>query len=238
MTPCKNAIIIESRFSKKVSRDMNFIAQTAYLGICQGFHEKMIDDTIRGIRNMSGISHKQKQREIKRMYEYDDFIINASNVSKETRKLLSSFNSYINDDDLKKVWLVTDRFLIDYMLKSTFIVALSSFSLIADELGSFSDALNYDDLQRKLYLMSNTVSDEYYDIREEKALKNGGVYDRFVFQFFEDSELKKAEVAGEAFLSIFGSRSSFEKYAEEHLLSLDTEQKEYFTKLFNVIDKK
>lgn len=223
---------------KKVSTDMNFIAQTAFLGLCQGFHEKMIDDTIQNIRDMGGLSHKQRQREIGRMYKHDSFVINATNVSQEAAKLLSEFDFFIDDPDLKAVWLVIDRFLTEHMMKNTFIVALGAFSLIADDLAGITDSQLYDDLQRKLYKMANTISDEYYEYRKDRMAENGNHYDRFVFGFFEDSELTKARSAGESFLSIFTSRDTFNKYANDYFESLSNRQKEYFTNLFIIVDDK
>lgn len=233
-----SSICIAAPKQKTVSTDMNFIAQTAFLGLCQGFHQKMIEDTIQNIYNLDGITYKQKKREISRMYKSDPLITSAVNVKTETAKVLSNFECYIGDEDLKKVWLIIDRFLLDHMLKNTFIAALGTFSLIANDLACELKSNAYDDLQEKLYKMANTLSDEYYEHRKDLMTKADKEYDRFVFSFFEDSELTQAKKAGESFLGIFAGRDTFDKYANDYFESLSNQQKEYFISLFNGVNNK
>ena len=240
--PAVNSVKVIYVKDKVVSRDMGFICQVSFLGLCQGFHEKMINDAIDTVKNLPTLSYKQKQREVKRMYDYDPFILKCSRVVSQCSELMNTFKCYVSDDDLKKIWLVVDKFLHDTVLKSTFISAVGSFSLIACDL---QEALEISDsklidkyltLQSYLYNVGLEITDEYFEARKEKALKQGMEYDHFVFSFFEDTENQKAVKYGEHFIEVFRSRESFEKYAQTHLDSLQGDDRKYFNTIFNKLE--
>lgn len=228
---------------KSVSENMDFLCQVSFLGVCQGFHEKMIRDAIDTVKNLPTLDYKQKKREVKRMYDYDPFILKCTKVVNQCQVLLNNFRYYVDDSDLKKIWLVIDKFLHDTVLQSTFISAVGSFSLVSCDLLETVEITDtqiiedYKKLQGYLYEVGLEISNEYFEMRKEKMEKAGKEYDRFVFSFFENKENEKAVKYGEHFLNIFKNRESFEKYAQTHFDSLQGDDKKYFDTIFRKLNE-
>lgn len=198
---------------QQVDTDIKFLMRVSLLGVAQGFCEKMVDDMITSVRN-SSLNHKGKKRELQKLVS-DVFVVECKNVVKYSNKLLHSTNKYVNDDDLKLIWLVVDRFLEQHILENTFITMSNTFLGIFSDLPKFGGD-DFDCLMKSLTKVNSEITKEFYEKKKEDYAKANVDDPDFLFDIFERTEMDKAKAASDKFFSIFKSRYSFERYANAY----------------------
>lgn len=225
----QNTILVKIP-EKEINESITFIAQVCYLGLVQGFHEKMVDDVVHRIMNNPSVSFKVKQKQRKAFYETDKLCAACQLVIQEASGIIGAMPYFVSDVDIERIWLTIDKFITTHIMPYSFITAIGFFAAIGEALEA--DICKTPKLQEYLFVVSEEVSDEYYKARREQARKSGNEYDRYVYRYFETSEMDRAVKVADHFLRVFSSRDTFESYAKDRYYEGNNETIETFNRLF------
>lgn len=219
--------------SKVKSTDINDIRSASAVCTIKGVYEKMRHDMLTQISvNIPGEHYKKRSKRIADFMKNDKIMVSCEKISELCTKALNQFGFVLEEDDVRRIWFVTDHILIDIMKDMKFIASTNAFLAMIDECTWLhnNDFEPFREIEMELTVINEGFLKEYYKIRKsqaEKAAKKKGVeslYDEEIFSYYEKSEIDLAEKVVKKFLKIFESRDSFEKIAKQYASKLPQEE--------------
>lgn len=215
--------------TKREAVSMDDIYNAAVICFARGIYSKMRDDLIEMLSKHHANNIKKRKKAISDFCHNDILGINLNKIARLSTKIMNEFDFYIDDDDVAKICLVVDHFIINKISDFSFIATSLFFSVIIDEAPGGSE--KFKELDAIISEVNFKMSEEKkaYKIKKAKeaALARGEecLYDEDVYIAAETAELAKGKSMGELFIKIFSDREYFNKISDKHRKKIG--EKEY-----------
>lgn len=215
--------------TKREAVSMNDIYNAAVICFARGIYSKMRDDLIEMLSKHHANNIKKKKKAISDFCHNDILGISLNRISKLSTKIMNEFDFYVDDDDVARICLVVDHFIINKISDFSFIATSLFFSVIIDEAPVGSEKFKeLDDIINEVNFKMSEEKKAYKIKKAQEAARVRGeecFYDENVYIAAETAELAKGKAMGELFIKIFSDREYFNKIADKHRKKIG--EKEY-----------